>query len=98
GSEDRYIHVLDHHGNLRWRYYMQHRVLGIHIQDVNQDGEVEIFVGVGNGQLLVLDNHGDLLWSFRANDRIRSVIVEDINNDGLAEIVIGSEDHLYVLQ
>lgn len=100
GSEDRNLHVLDHHGNLLWRYFLPHSVLCIDAVDIKRDGEgkCEIFVGCADSYLYVLNSNGEFQWKYRADDRIHAVRVEDIDKDGNFEIALGSEDELELLR
>ncbi len=98
GSEDRNIHVLDHHGNLLWRYFFPHSVLCIDAADIDNDKKCEIFVGCADGYLYVLSSDGEYQWKYRADDRIHAVRVADIDKDGNFEIALGSEDELELLR
>ncbi|HLL79147.1 MAG TPA: ATP-binding protein, partial [Ktedonobacteraceae bacterium] len=98
GSEDRNLQVLDHRGNLLWRYFFPHSVLCIDAIDIDHDKKCEIFVGCADGFLYVLNSEGEYMWKYRADDRIHAVRVADIDMDGSFEIALGSEDELELLR
>ncbi len=63
------------------------------VADINQDGQLEVFVGSSNQKFYCLDDTGGLLWSYRTAVPFRSSpCVADIDQDNRLEVLIGSED------
>lgn len=97
GSQDRNVHVLDQHGNLKWRYYLPDTVSTVDVCDMAGDGKLEVLAGCDDGQLYVFGREGDLLWTYQAYGSILAVRAGDIDNDKNVEIIIGTENQLEVV-
>lgn len=98
GSQDRNVHVLDQHGQRKWRYYLPSFVLAVDMCDVDGDGQLEILAGCDDGQMYVFNQSGDVLWKYQAHGRIVAICAQDIEKDQNVEIVIGSENQLEVIR
>jgi WD40 repeat protein len=66
------------------------------IEDINNDGELEIIIGGLDGLLRVFKLTGDihlkLYWDHQFGASISGMLIEDINDDGIKEIVAYSLD------
>ncbi len=69
------------------------------VEDLDNDGKVEIIFGTELGYIYCLSHDGKMKWSFKTDGPIRSrVVAMNIVNDEKKEIIFGSMDkHLYVL-
>lgn len=99
GSRDNKVYALDKNGVLIWSYDTDHVVRQILVQDINNDGKLEVIVGSEDCYIYVLQcETGALLWKYRTNGWVRTVFAADINDDGEIEILAGSGDkYLYAL-
>ena len=69
------------------------------VEDIDNDGRLEIVFGSDDHYLYAVTCTGHLLWKFKTGDCIvSSPAICDIDNDGKPEIVFGSDDgHVYAL-
>ena len=68
------------------------------VDDVNNDGELEIIVGTVSGYIFALNMNGTLIWQYRIDGKITDLKIDDINNDGFKDVILSSVDKcLYVL-
>ncbi len=97
GDGERNIHVLDHEGHLKWRYYLPHEVLAVDVARL-EDEQWSILVSCKDSCLYVFNREGDLRWTYQADARITVVGARDIDKMDDTEIVIGFDDRLKALQ
>ncbi len=97
GDSERNIHVLDHKGHLKWRYYLPHEVLAVDVARL-EDEQWSILVGCKDNCLYVFNGEGDLCWTYQADASITVVGARDIDKREDTEIVIGFDDRLKALQ
>lgn len=112
GSEDRNVYVLNHLGELKWRYFMPDGVLCVDVCDIDHDErqESEILVGVGDGLVYILDCRGDLLLQIPVGDRVRVIRAKDLHpqnptnsqerdlQDNTVEIAVATDERLILFQ
>ncbi len=69
------------------------------VEDIDNDGKMEIVFGTESGNVYCMTHDGKLKWTFKTGGAIRnSVIAEHILGDKKKEIMFGSMDkHLYIL-
>ncbi len=95
------VTVVDWQGKLVWEYQMTKGAsTAPNAFDIDRDGQVEVVIGDGNGNLFCLSSTGTEKWRFQAGDRFRhqQAIIADFNNDGEYEIAAHSDDgYLYLL-
>jgi len=85
-----YVEALRLDGSLVWSFNTDGGVTVIRSDDVNRDGNPELFVGTGQG-MYVLDNKGTQLWKIKTGGQVSSIGFGDINNDGKDEIFVGAD-------
>ncbi len=110
GSEDRNLSVLNHLGELQWRYFMPDGVFSLDVYDCNYDGKDEILAGVDDGSVYILNYLGDLLLQIPVGDRVRVVRAQDLHphdpqdsknsymQDNMIEIAVATDDRLMLFQ
>lgn len=83
------------YAELLWKYDTNGTTGNPAVSDINEDGEMEIILGVG-GTVNCINSSGDLIWSYYAggNQNIdeSSPTISDINNDGKLEILVGFDE------
>ncbi len=97
GDGERNIHVLDHQGHLKWRYYLPHEVLAVEAARL-EDEQWSILVSCKDNSLYVFNREGDPPWTYQAGARITVIGARDIDKMEDTEIVIGFDDRLKALQ
>jgi outer membrane protein assembly factor BamB len=106
GCEDRYVYVLSHEGQLKWRYRTERGVLDVTVGDIRflnttedpAQRRLEVLAASADGYIYVLNAYGDLLWKHKSGSRVRATRARDINRDGTLEIAVASQNHLDLLQ
>ncbi|HEY7415310.1 MAG TPA: AAA family ATPase, partial [Ktedonobacteraceae bacterium] len=107
GSEDRNLYVLNHLGQLKWRYFMPDSVLSVDAYDIDNDEhhQREVLAGVADGFVYIFNAQGDLRKKMPVHDRVRVVRAKDLHSpyypsyaDGFVEIVVATDDRLQLLQ
>ncbi|HEY0753354.1 MAG TPA: ATP-binding protein, partial [Ktedonobacteraceae bacterium] len=111
GSEDRNLYVLNHLGELKWRYFMPDGVFSVDVCKLNHDDqEYEILAGVDDGFIYILNSQGDLLLQIPVGDRVRVVRAKDLHPrdsqdsrhrylpDNMVEIAVATDDRLLLFQ
>lgn len=112
GSEDRNVYVLNHLGELKWRYFMPDGVFSIDVCNIDHDSqdEHEILAGVDDGSVYILNCRGDLKLQIQIGDRVRVVRARDLHpqklqrpqdrylRDDMVEIAVATDDSLMLFQ
>lgn len=83
---------VDYNGDLVWENEMSGYVNhDIYCEDIDDDGNDEIFVACANGSLYCVSHTGEELWSFKKND-VPLYAVTVVDNDGVPTVVCGGYD------
>jgi len=100
GDHVGYLYCLNVEGELVWRFKTEGSIYSqVSVDDINDDGKLEIVFGSCDNKVYCLTNNGNLLWSYETDFWVvAKPIIVDIDGDGRKEVVVGSYDqHLYVL-
>jgi len=77
--------------NLKWSYEVTESIDSLYIEDIDNDGFLEIVIFARNDvrpdKIYVLDGSGLLMWDYGL-DGIQSVCVSDVNHDLFKEVVL----------
>jgi len=77
--------------NLKWSYEVTESIDSLYIEDIDNDGFLEIVIFARNDvrpdKIYVLDGSGLLMWDYEL-DGIQSVCVSDVNHDLFKEVVL----------
>jgi len=79
--------------NLKWSYEVAGNIDSLYIEDIDNDGFLEIVIFAKNedvhgpGKIYVLDKRGLLMWDYEL-DGPQSVCVSDVNHDLFKEVVL----------
>ena len=82
-----------HNMNLKWSHEVTENIDSLYIEDIDNDGFLEIIVFAKNenvykpDKIYVLDKRGLLIWDYELDD-LQSVCVSDVNHDLFKEIVL----------
>src|SRR5262249_249772 len=106
GCEDRYVYVLNHEGQLTWRYRTERGVLDVTVGDIrlrsttedDDQRRLEVLASSADGYIYVLSAVGDLLWKYKIGSRVRAIRARDVNRDSVLEIAVASQNRLDLLQ
>ncbi len=83
----------------KWRFKTGGTVGSPSVEDIDDDGEMEIVFGSQDHKIYAVNSDGTLLWSFETGGPVLcSAAIADVDTDGRMEIVCGSKDYLYVLK
>lgn len=94
-----YFSVLEYIGNdykISWtsKWYGTDTIQAINIYDINQDGELEIFILLSSGNIDVYKSQTmelDTTYQTTINNA-RNLIISDVDNDGQIEFILASDD------
>lgn len=89
---DNSIEVLDCNRKPIWGFKNRDWALFVAADDVNDDGDFEIFVGTEDKQVLAFTSSGVLKWNKSVGDRVRAVTIAKLEENGSKVIVFGSDD------
>jgi len=89
---DNSIEVFDSNRNPIWSFNNKNWSLFVVADDVNNDGDYEIFVGTEDKKVLAFTNNGVLKWEAVAKERIRAVTIADLEGNGTKTVIVGSDD------
>jgi WD40 repeat protein len=96
GNYDGYLTIIENIGGdfvLEWRSKnLGTRLWGVEIFDVDNDGELEIFAGSGEGAIYAFGAKSHKLeWSYEGMIRdAHGIEIADLENDGTYEIIVGT--------
>jgi|GEM_PF-2418754 len=83
--------ALNDSGKMIWEAKTPGAVFDLAVDDINSDGEVEVFAA-SQPELLVLDSKGNQLWNATGVSRVDKVTTTDLLNDGKREVLFGSDN------
>jgi len=88
-------------GKPLWTYQIkgtaQVKALQLHIEDINDDGKLEIVIGSSDRNVHVLNHEGHLIWRYYLPNNAAAVDVARLENGGQWCILVGCKDNfLYV--
>ena len=102
------IYLLDKDGKVLWKHAIPGGVrtdesINVWVEDLNNDGKLEILVGTQDHGLDVIGHNGDLLWNFPTTDGSKNTIVSKVQAYGYfmdgdyPVVVVGAKPYIYVL-
>ncbi|MBO0791991.1 MAG: PQQ-binding-like beta-propeller repeat protein, partial [Ktedonobacteraceae bacterium] len=99
GARNGKVIAFSERGEEIWRYQAGQAIRRIRVEDVDQDGKVEVLVASEDCLVHVLAcETGEPIWTFQSNGWIRSVVSIDLDGDDEIETLAASGDqNLYVL-
>ena len=62
------------------------------VKDMNNDGQLEIFLLFGNGQICVLDSDLKIKKKFNDPQKSTRMLLEDLNDDGKCELILSGKN------
>jgi outer membrane protein assembly factor BamB len=75
----------------------QVKTLQLHIEDINDDGKLEVVIGSGDRNVHVLDSEGHLIWRYYLPNNAATVDIARLESGGQWCILVGCRDNfLYV--
>ncbi|TMC23285.1 MAG: hypothetical protein E6J34_03250 [Chloroflexi bacterium] len=100
GTDEGLVKGLNHRGEELWQANFSERIRTLQVADVDQDGTVEVVVGVVDGHAYALSDNGQKQkWKYDFGDWIESICTIDPDTmDDVAEIVFCTRDnkiHVY---
>lgn len=91
-----YLTMLDINGEALWRVPLNSQTAPVAIEsfDYLADGNEDILLLLGSGQLLAFNASGEVIWQFAGQDNPAAIVnpqmlVDDFDGDGRKEIVVG---------
>jgi len=100
-SDDGWVFVFDHSGNLLWKKEVSNswKIIALSTADLNGDGYPDLLLGSYEYLYALNGENGSLLWKFKTGGWVdSSPAIADIDGDSKPEVVFGSEDnYLYAL-
>jgi len=94
GYPNRSVSALDPEGGLAWRCYLQASPTVAVLEEVDGDGEEDLFVGSLHGMVYRLNLDGSLPWQAQVSGSVADLVLADMNGDGASEAVVGTGDYL----
>ncbi len=84
-----------------WTYQIkgtaQAKALQLHIEDINDDGKLEVIIGSGDRNVHVLNHEGHLIWRYYLPNNAATVDIARLESGGQWRILVGCQDNfLYV--
>jgi hypothetical protein len=93
------LFCLNSTGGLVWQYGPLSNLQfepSVLVADINNDGSLEILIGVRNGYIHELKGDGSVLWIYRAGTFIMyNICMADIDGDDITEIIVNTMDGSY---
>jgi outer membrane protein assembly factor BamB len=88
-------------GQPLWTYQIkgtaQVKALQLHIEDINDDGKLEVIIGSGDRNVHVLDSQGHLIWRYYLPNNASAVEVARLEDGGQWCILVSCKDNfLYI--
>ncbi|MEX2689080.1 MAG: PQQ-binding-like beta-propeller repeat protein [Candidatus Njordarchaeum guaymaensis] len=83
--------LIDNNGTEIWQKTLESNISDCKIDDINEDGTIEIIIGLENGTLLVINSSdGTVIWRYTQSSVITSLAVNDISDNNGKEIIFGT--------
>jgi hypothetical protein len=97
-----WIYVIDKHGATKEGFpVLMGEIQGqVIVEDVNNDGDVEICAGDSNSNVVCFDYNGKPIWEKVVSGKVSAApAVADVDGDGILELIVGtSTGHIWALK